>query len=123
MPIVVTNDASDSGIGAVFEQFVEGAWKPLALFSKQLRVPESKRTVSLVPRHKTFKFFLRERRVFTAFTDYEPLMGKMLNRPILGRHVSKDSYLLSPNSQHTSSIWLVKIIMLLIASPDHLLAM
>ena len=42
VPIAVTSNASDNGIGAVFEQFVEGAWQPMSFFSKQLREPERK---------------------------------------------------------------------------------
>ena len=40
--IALTCDASDTGIGASFEQFVNGIWQPLAFFSKQLRDAERK---------------------------------------------------------------------------------
>ena len=33
MPIAVTSNPSDSGIGAVFEQFIEGEWQPLSFFA------------------------------------------------------------------------------------------
>ncbi|XP_034074694.1 uncharacterized protein LOC117547890 [Gymnodraco acuticeps] len=35
-PISITTDASDYAVGAVHEQWVEGAWQPLAFFSYQL---------------------------------------------------------------------------------------
>ncbi|XP_034054410.1 zinc finger protein 501-like [Gymnodraco acuticeps] len=35
-PISITTDASDYAVGAVHEQCVEGAWQPLAFFSRQL---------------------------------------------------------------------------------------
>lgn len=35
-PISITTDASDYAVGAVHEQWVEGAWQPLAFFSRQL---------------------------------------------------------------------------------------
>ena len=39
--IALTSDASDRGVGTVFEQFVDGRWHPpLAFFSKRLRKPE-----------------------------------------------------------------------------------
>ena len=41
-PTAVTVDASNVAIGAVLEQFTEGAWQPLAFFSRMLRKPETK---------------------------------------------------------------------------------
>ena len=38
----LTVDASDLAIGGVLEQRIDGKWKPLAFFSKQLRTPEQK---------------------------------------------------------------------------------
>uniref|UniRef100_A0AAV2L6A5 Integrase catalytic domain-containing protein n=1 Tax=Knipowitschia caucasica TaxID=637954 RepID=A0AAV2L6A5_KNICA len=35
-PVALSTDASDYAVGAVFEQWVEGAWQPLAFFSRQL---------------------------------------------------------------------------------------
>ena len=40
VPISLTSNASDCGVGAVFEQFVDGSWQSLAFSSKQLRKPE-----------------------------------------------------------------------------------
>lgn len=82
VPIAVISDASDVGVGASFEQFVNGSWQPLAFFSKQLRAPERKYStfdrellaLYLAIRH--FRFLL-EGRNFTAFTDHKPLVSSM----------------------------------------------
>ena len=71
-PIALTTDASDYVVGAVCEQWVGGAWQPLAFFSKQLRDNERKYStfdrellaLFLATRH--FRFLL-EGRQFTAF--------------------------------------------------------
>lgn len=36
-PIAITTEASDCLVGAVLEQWVDGAWQTLAFFSHQLR--------------------------------------------------------------------------------------
>ena len=41
-PTALTVDASDLAVGGVLEQFVDGHWRPLSFFSRQLRVPEQK---------------------------------------------------------------------------------
>ena len=74
----LTVDASDIAVGAVLEQQIQGSWKPLAFFSKQLRPAEKKYStfdrellgLYLAIRH--FRYFL-EARPFTAFTDHKPL--------------------------------------------------
>ena len=38
----LTEDASESAVGAVLQQSVQGVWRPLVFFSKQLHPPESK---------------------------------------------------------------------------------
>uniref|UniRef100_A0AAV2M6P0 Gypsy retrotransposon integrase-like protein 1 n=1 Tax=Knipowitschia caucasica TaxID=637954 RepID=A0AAV2M6P0_KNICA len=48
-PVALTTDTSDYAGGAVFEQWVEGAWQPLAFFSRQL-----------VPRERKYSTFDRE---------------------------------------------------------------
>ena len=78
-PTALTVDASDIAIGAVLEQQVDGVWKPLAIFSKQLKAPERKYStfdreflaLHLAVRH--FWYFL-EGQVFTAYTDHKPLI-------------------------------------------------
>ena len=77
-PTSLTVDASDAAVGAVLEQFIDGSWKPLAFFSRQLRPPERKYStfdrellaLYLAIRH--FRYYL-EARQFVAFTDHKPL--------------------------------------------------
>uniref|UniRef100_G3N6S3 Reverse transcriptase/retrotransposon-derived protein RNase H-like domain-containing protein n=1 Tax=Gasterosteus aculeatus TaxID=69293 RepID=G3N6S3_GASAC len=40
--IAINSDASDYAVGAVYKQWVGGAWLPLAFFSRQLRANERK---------------------------------------------------------------------------------
>ncbi|KAF0021415.1 hypothetical protein F2P81_026332 [Scophthalmus maximus] len=40
--IAINSDASDYAVGAVYEQWVGGAWQPLAFFSRQLLPSERK---------------------------------------------------------------------------------
>ena len=48
-PTALTVDASDTAIGGVLEQQINGTWCPIAFFSRQLRPPE-----------KTYSAFDRE---------------------------------------------------------------
>ncbi len=81
-PIALTTDASDIAVEAVLEQQVQGGWRPLAFFSRQLRKPALKYStfnreflaLYLAVRH--FLYFL-EGRSFTAFTDHKPLTQAM----------------------------------------------
>ena len=81
-PIAVTSDASDLAVGAVFEQWVDGDWQPLAFFSRRLRDSERKYSafdrellaLYLAIRH--FRAMLEGRR-FTAFVDHKPLTFAM----------------------------------------------
>lgn len=81
-PVALTTDASDYAVGAVFEQWVDGAWQPLAFFSRQL-VPRERKysafdrellAIWLSIRH--FRFIL-EGRDFTVFVDHKPLTFSM----------------------------------------------
>lgn len=81
-PIALTTDASDYAVGAVCEQWSDGAWQPLAFFSRKLRESEKKYStfdrellaLFLATRH--FRFLL-EGREFTAFVDHKPLTFAM----------------------------------------------
>ena len=77
-PTAVTTDASDTAVGAVLEQLIDGIWQPIAFFSRQLRKPECKYSaydrellaLYLAIRH--FRYFL-EGRHFVVYTDHKPL--------------------------------------------------
>ena len=81
-PTALTTDASDTAVGGVLEQWVNGTWQPLSFFSRQLKSNEVKYStfdrellaVHLGVRH--FRCFL-EGRVFTIFTDHKPLTFAM----------------------------------------------
>ena len=81
-PIAITSDASDYAVGAVYEQWVDGAWQPLAFFSRRLSPSERKYStfdrellgLYLAVRH--FRAML-EGRHFTAFVDHKPLTFAM----------------------------------------------
>ena len=38
----IARDASDTGTGAILQQLVGGAWKPIAFFSQKLNTAETK---------------------------------------------------------------------------------
>ena len=77
-PTSLTVDASYVAVGAVLEQLVDGVWKPLAFFSRQLHPPERKYSafdrellaLYLAVRH--FCYFL-EARSSIAYADHKPL--------------------------------------------------
>ena len=77
-PTALTTDASDEAVRGALQQWIQGAWLPLALFSKQLRPAEikysalHKEPLVLYLGMKYFRYFL-DGRVFTAYTDHKPL--------------------------------------------------
>ena len=99
-PTALTTDASDEAVGAVLQQQVQGAWLPLAFFSKQLRPAEKKYSafdkelLALYLGIRHFRYFL-EGRVFTAYTDHKPLTFSMakLSDPWSGRQQRHLAYI------------------------------
>ena len=84
-PTRLATDASDIAMGAVLEQYINSAWRPLAFFSKQLSTAESKYSTfdrELLAIHQAvrhFRYFI-EGRAFAVHTDHKPLtfaMGKV----------------------------------------------
>ena len=99
--LALTTDASQVAAGAVLEQKVQGQWRPLAFFSKQLRKPEQKYSafdrelLAIFLAVKHFRHFL-EGRQFTIYTDHKPLlfMFQRANDPWSNRqarHIAKIS--------------------------------
>ena len=76
--LALTTDASDIAVGAVLEQYRNGAWEPLSFFSRQLRPAEWKYSaydkellaIYLAVHH--FRHWV-EGRPFRIFTDHRPL--------------------------------------------------
>ena len=71
-------DASDSHVGSVLQQLLDGSWAPVAFFSKKLSLAEWKHSAfnrELLAEYSSlqhFRFFL-EGREFTIFTVHIPL--------------------------------------------------
>ena len=70
-PVALTTDASDYAVGAVCEQWVGGAWQPLAFFRRKLRDERKysafdREFLALFLATRHFRFLLEGRR-FTAF--------------------------------------------------------
>ena len=73
----LTVDASDLAVVAVLQQFVNGAWVPLAFFSQKLRPTERKYSAfdcELLAFYLGIRHFryLQDGRQFVAFTDHKP---------------------------------------------------
>lgn len=87
--ISIATDASDSGTGAVLQQRTDGAWKPIAFFSRKLSSSESKYSaydrelLAIFRAIKRFRYFIEGRR-FHVLTDHKPLTTTFLR--------NKDSY-------------------------------
>lgn len=91
-PTALTSDASDTPVGAVLEQRIQGRRKPLAFFSRQLRNTERKyatfdrELLSIMRAIKHFRYFI-EGRKFTVFTDHMPIFAALrkTSEPTSGR--------------------------------------
>ncbi len=109
----LTTDASDQAVGAVFQQFVNGIWEPLAFFSKKLQPPERKYSafdrelLALYLGIQHFQYFLEGRR-FTAYTDHNPLTFCMSKTSEPWSAVNNANSPTSRNSQQTSDKFMVR---------------
>ena len=60
----LTTDASDSAVGAVLQQYLEGQWQPISFFSKKLRRSETRystfdrKLLAIYLSIKLFRYFL-----------------------------------------------------------------
>ena len=85
LPVSLAVDASDTHIGAVLQQKLQGSWSPLAFFSKKLSSAKSKYSAfdrELLAAYSAichFRFLL-EGRSFTLFTDHKPLTNALSAR-------------------------------------------
>lgn len=77
-PTRLLTDASDTAVGAVLQQQLDGVWKPLGFYSQKLKPAETRYStfgrellaIYLAVRH--FRYFL-EGRSFHVLTDHKPL--------------------------------------------------
>ena len=95
--ISIATDASGDGTGAVLQQLVNDAWKPLAFFSQKLNSAETKYSaydrelLAIYKAVKRFRYFI-EGRSFHIYTDHKPLTtiflrNKMSYTPRQLRHM------------------------------------
>ena len=85
-PTNIMTDASDTAVGTVLQQHINGEWHPIAYFSKKLKPAESRYSafnrellaVYLAIKH--FRHFL-EARPFQVLTDHKPLTYTLSSRP------------------------------------------
>uniref|UniRef100_A0A5S6QYA9 RNA-directed DNA polymerase n=1 Tax=Trichuris muris TaxID=70415 RepID=A0A5S6QYA9_TRIMR len=84
--LALFTDASDIAIGAVLNQLENGAWRPLAFFSKKLQPTETrysaydKELLAIYLAIKRFRHQL-EGRQFTIFSDHKPLSFAFHQKP------------------------------------------
>eukprot|EP00795_Rhopilema_esculentum_P017889 gene17889-biopygen2080 len=110
-PCSVVADASNVAVGAVLQQFLNGAWQPISFFSKRLQPAETKyRTfgrelLSVYLAIKHFRYFL-EGRAFHVMTDHKPLLHALSSSS--DRYSPREICHLDFISQFTSDIRYVK---------------
>lgn len=85
-PWALFTDASESAIGAVVQQHVNGIWQPLAFFSQKLSPALSKRSTYDRELHAIYMAVTRFRHIFegrhiTIFTDHKPLLHAFKQNP------------------------------------------
>ena len=106
-PTCLMTDASDTAVGAVFQQYVDGMWHPISFFSKKMTPAETRYStfdrellaVYLAIRH--FRHLL-EGRHFHVLTDHKPLTYALNTRS--DRHSPRQARQLDYISQFTSTV-------------------
>ena len=107
-PDALMTDASDRGVGAVLQQFINGRWCPISFFSKTLQSAESRYSTfdwELLAIYKHFQHFV-EGRVFHILTDQKPLTYALAART--DRHSPRQVRHLDFIAQFTTDIRHVK---------------
>lgn len=110
-PTNIMTDASDTAVGAVLQQHINGEWHPIAYFSKKLQPAESRYSafdrelLAIYLAIKHFQHFL-EGRPFHIFTDHKPLTCALSSRP--DKHSPRQVRHLDYISQFTSDIRHIK---------------
>ena len=84
-PTAIMTDASDVAMGAVLQQFINGAWQPISYFSRALSTTESRYStydrelLAIYSAVKHFRHFV-EGREFHILTDHRPLTFSLTSR-------------------------------------------
>ena len=109
-PNALTNimtDASNSAVGAVLQQYVDGQWQPISFFSKKLQPAETRYStfdrelLAIYLAIKHFRYFL-EGRTFHVLTDHKPLTFAFNARA--DRHTPRQCRHLDYISQFTTDL-------------------
>lgn len=88
-PHALTNimtDASNTAVGAVLQQYIDGQWQPISFFSKKLQPAEThystydRELLAAYLAIKHFRYFL-EGHTFHVVTDHKPLTFAFQARP------------------------------------------
>lgn len=79
-PLAIVTDASDSAIGSVLQQQVQGHWQPLGFFSRKLTPAQSKYSAydrELLAIYESVKYFryMVESKPFYILTDHKPIVS------------------------------------------------
>ena len=107
-PLALSTDASQVCLGASLEQFVNGQWTPLGLWSKSLK-PEQQRYSTYRREILAIKYAIRHfideinGRTLTVYTDHRPILGSWKN-PDLQKHDTVAMNALNEIAQWTSDI-------------------
>ena len=106
-PTCLMTDASDTAVGAVLQQHINGTWHPISFFSRKLTPAKTRYStfdrellaVYLAIKH--FRHFL-EGRTFHVLTDHKPFTYALHSRS--DRHSPRQARQLDYISQFTSTI-------------------
>ena len=79
-PLALTTDASQTCLGASLDQYVDGSWRPLGLWSKMLKPSQQTYTTfkrELLAIKMALRHFIKDinGRNLTIFTDHAPILG------------------------------------------------
>ena len=107
-PLALTTDASKLALGATLDQFVDGAWRPLGMWSKALKPQQQNYTTfkrELMAIQLAMRYFNSEfnGRHLTIFSDHLPIIGSMKSND-LQCHDPQAQNALNEISQWTSDI-------------------
>ena len=107
----ITTDASDLAVGAVLQQYIHGAWCPIAYFSKKLQPAETRYSTfdrELLAVYLAIKYFRHfvEGRQFHVITDHKPLTYALNTRS--DKHSPRQARHLDYISQFTTDLRHVK---------------
>ena len=106
-PTCVMTDASDTAVGAVLQQHINGVWHPISFISRKLTSTEQRYSIfdrellAVYLAIKHFRYFL-EGRQFHVITDHKPLTFALNAR--LDRHSPRQARHLDYIAQFTSNI-------------------